>query len=369
MTGVGRVTGVAGGAPRRGSFLVGPLPLAGGTPRANRDRTISLLLVVIALLPGLLMTFGYLKAMADPTDVVEPFSDAITYLAAGERLNAGHDLYRLGPGDRGVLLLPQTGDVPLVSPPPIAVLWRPLAAVPFGFALWIAATWVVLLATVVRLVVRTGALAVVASLVLFDAIAQQLSVANVAAFFPALVVLAWDRRREPWTGALTGAMTALKLSPGTGFGWFVGQRDWARLAWALGGLLALGLVGLVGAGIQPWLDYLGVARQTQPSPESLSGLTGLPWLSSAVLVGGTILAAAVRRDRWSFGIALVASVLGSPALYHAGYIPLLVLTVPVAEALRDRARQTAGTRGDLPDRTISDHDDDRPTHASAGVQP
>jgi hypothetical protein len=367
--GAGRVIGEADGAPRSGSFLVGPLPLAGGSPRASRDRTISLLLVVIALLPGLLMAVGYLKAMADTSDVVEPFSDAITYLAAGERLNAGHDLYRLGPGDRGVLLLPQTGDVPLVSPPPIAVLWRPLAAVPFGFPLWIAATWVVLLVTVVRLVLRTGALAVIACVVLFDAIAQQLSVANVAAFFPALLVLAWDRRREPWTGALTGAMTALKMSPGTGFGWLVGQRDWRRLIWAVGGLLGLALVGLIGAGVQPWFDYLDVARRTQPSPESLAGLTGIPWLSSAVLVGGTLAAAMIRRDRWSFGIAVVASVMGSPALYHAGYIPLLVLTVPVAEVLRERAGRAAGTRGDLPDRTISDHDGDRSADLPAGVQP
>ena len=361
-----------GGDAARPSLLVGPLPLLAPGRRPAFDRLVSILLLVIALLPATFMTLGYLKAMADPGDAVEPFSDAITYLAAGERLNAGHDLYRLGPGDRGVLLLPQTGDAPLVSPPPIAVLWRPLAAVPFGFPLWIAATWVVLLVTVVRLVLRTGALAVIACVVLFDAIAQQLSVANVAAFFPALLVLAWDRRREPWTGALTGAMTALKLSPGTGFGWLVGRRDWPRLLWASGGLLALALVGLIGAGIQPWFDYLGVARQTQPSPESLAGLTGLPWLSSAILVGGTVLAAAVRRDRWSFGIAVVASVVGSPALYHAGYIPLLVLTLPLAEALRERAERagrTAGTRGDLPDRTISDHDGGRPADSTAGVQP
>jgi hypothetical protein len=343
--------------------------LVGAQPRASFDRFVSVLMLLIALLPATLMTLGYLRAMADPTDVVEPFSDAITYLAAGERLNAGHDLYRLGPGDRGVLLLPQTGDVPLVSPPPIAVLWRPLAALPLGLFLWIAATWVVLLVTVVRLVVRTGALGVVASVVLFDAIAQQLTVANVAAFFPALLVLAWDRRGESWTGALTGAMAALKLSPGTGFGWLVGQRDWPRIGWAIAAAIVLGLVGLAGAGLQPWFDYLDVARATQPSPESLSGLTGLPWLSFAVLVGGTVLAALIRRDRWSFGVAVAASVLGSPALYHAGYVPLLVLTIPLAEALRDRSDRAAGTRGDLSPGTSSGHDTGQRPNTAAGVQP
>jgi hypothetical protein len=356
------------------SFLVGPLPLAargGGRPF---DRLVSVLLLVIALLPAMFMSLGYLRAMADPTDVVEPFSDAITYLAAGERLNAGHNLYKLGPGDRGVLLLPQTGDAPLVSPPPIAVLWRPLAALAIGFPLWIAATWIVLLATVVRLVLRTGLVAVVASVVLFDAIAQQLTVANVAAFFPALLIVAWDRRREAWTGALTGVMTALKLSPGTGFGWILGQRDWQRLVWALAGLVILALVGLAGAGLQPWFDYLGIARSTQPSPESLSALTGLPWLSLGVLVGGTVLAAVVPRDRWSFGIAVTASVLGSPALYHAGFVPLLALTVPLAEGLRERGAAPTplgrvGTRGDLPRGTISGHDTDQPIDAAEGAQP
>jgi hypothetical protein len=362
------VSAAAGDSPRP-SFLFGPLPLLVPGRRPGFDRLISVFLLVIALLPAAFMTLGYLKAMADPNDAVEPFSDAITYLAAGERLNAGHDLYRLGPGDRGVLLLPQTGDVPLVSPPPIAVLWRPLAAVPFGFPLWIAATWVVLLVTVVGLVLRTGALAVVASIVLFDAIAQQLTVANVAAFFPALLVLAWDRRRESWTGALQGVMAALKLSPGTLFGWLVGQRDWPRVGWGIGAAIVLALIGLAGAGLQPWFDYLGVARATQPSPESLSGLTGLPWLSLSVLVGGTLLAALIRRDRWSFGIAVAASVLGSPALYHAGYIPLLVLTIPLAEALRERADRAAGTRGGLPPGTFNGHDTGQRSNTAAGVQP
>jgi hypothetical protein len=287
-------------------------------------------------------------------------------------LNAGHDLYRLGPGDRGVLLLPQTGDAPLVSPPPIAVLWRPLAALAVGFPLWIAATWILLIGTVIRLVLRTGLLAVIASVVLFDAIAQQLTVANVAAFFPALLLVAWDRRNAAWSGALTGVMAALKLSPGTGFGWIVGQRDAKRLAWGAAGLLALAAIGVVGAGIDAWIAYIGIARSTQPSPESLSGLTGLPWLSFAVLVGGTALAAVIRRDVWSFGIAVTASVLGSPALYHAGYIPLLVLTVPLGEALRTQtghriARERAGTRGDLPRGTISGHDIDGALDATEGA--
>jgi hypothetical protein len=46
------------------------------------------------------------------------------YLAAGERLNAGHQLYALMPGNRPVDIHPPFWTVPLLSPPPIAVLFR-----------------------------------------------------------------------------------------------------------------------------------------------------------------------------------------------------------------------------------------------------
>ena len=54
-------------------------------------------------------------------------TDAYVYLAAGERLNAGHDLYRLSPGDRVIASNPPYWDVPTLSPPLLGVLWRPLA--------------------------------------------------------------------------------------------------------------------------------------------------------------------------------------------------------------------------------------------------
>jgi hypothetical protein len=302
------------------------------TPRTRSRKVIDGLLLTIALLPSLLMARGYLIAMAVPGDPVEPFSDAITYLAAGERLNAGHDLYRLVPGDRPVLILPQTFNSPLVSPPPIAAIWRPLAAAPFGLAAWIAATWIAMLGTIVYLVRRTGWPAAVACVVLFDGIAQQLTVANVAAFFPALLILAWNQRSRAPSASVLGVMTAFKIAPGTLFGWLVARRNLRAFLWAGGGAIALLLIGAIGAGLDSYVEYLAVAGGTRPSPESLSGMTGLPWLSVAVLVVGTLLAAVVRRDAWSFGIAVVASVLGAPALYHAGYVPLLALLAPRARS-------------------------------------
>jgi hypothetical protein len=61
--------------------------------------------------------------------------DTWNYLAAGERLNAGHSIYALVAGDRPILLEPPSA-VPLISPPLVAVLWRPLAFLPDWLGMW-----------------------------------------------------------------------------------------------------------------------------------------------------------------------------------------------------------------------------------------
>src|SRR5664280_555733 len=66
--------------------------------------------------------------------------DSFTYLAAGERLNAGHSLYALMPGDRPVDLHPPFWTVPFLSPPPMGVVMRPFALLPGdtgAYAWWV----------------------------------------------------------------------------------------------------------------------------------------------------------------------------------------------------------------------------------------
>jgi len=55
-------------------------------------------------------------------------ADQITYQAAGERRNAGHALYALSAGDRHIAPDPPYWFVPILYPPLISVIWRPLAA-------------------------------------------------------------------------------------------------------------------------------------------------------------------------------------------------------------------------------------------------
>ncbi len=306
--------------------------------------------IAIALIPcviGVIFALRYLQQMAAPDSGLPQFTDAITYLAAGERLNAGHDLYTLGPGDRRVVIVSEISPAALLSPPPIAVLWRPIAAMPFGFAMWIAAVWMAVLGTTFYLVYRTGLPGALVATALAPAIGEQLAAGNVAAFFPLLFTLAWRWRDAAVSGAIVGLMASVKLAPGAMGGWLIGTRAWRSLAaGAIVGLAAIA-ISIVGAGPSSLMEYLEVARSAGPSPASLSGLTGISWLTPAALVGGSLLAIAVGRwPAWAFIVAVIASVLGTPALYLSGLVTLLATLAPVASPL-GRLRQV-GTILELP---------------------
>src|SRR5689334_15674768 len=68
-----------------------------------RDRTrmiLNIALVVLAFAVPLVWVKANYDVYDIPGNLMEPNIDAITYLAAGERLNDGHDLYKLQAGDR-----------------------------------------------------------------------------------------------------------------------------------------------------------------------------------------------------------------------------------------------------------------------------
>ena len=262
---------------------------------------------------------------------IDRFSDANTYLAAGERLNDGHALYHLGPGDRQVLIDPQFFNTPLVSPPTIAVIWRPLAALPFGFWVWLVGCWLALLGTVAVLVWRMRLIGAAVCIAMAEPIGNQMALGNLSAFLPLLFVIAWDQRRHPWVGALVAFATALKLSPIALVGWCRISRSRGALSWFAAGGVVVGLAVLVFAGPQSVLDFPSSISTVRPSVLSLSGLTGVSWLSMAVLIGGTLLAALIRSEGLSFGIAVVVAVIGTPVLFKPGLVPLIALLAPLAD--------------------------------------
>lgn len=307
--------------------------------RRSWDRTLRLIFVIVALLPAVRWAQAYDTMFAAPGDI-DRFTDAVTYLAAGERLNVGHSLYGpLKPDDRPVLIDPSFFHSPLVSPPTIAVIWRPFAAMPYGLTVWLALVWVSLLGTVGWLVYRTGLLGLAMALLLSEPVGNQLAIGNVTAFFPTLLVLCWLFRERPWVASIVSLMTAIKITPGTLYGWSRIGRRRAAVIWALGSMGVILAVTAIGAGIGSFGDYLGVAADTKPSPFSLAGMTGLPWVTYAVLIGGTLAALVIRNEAWSFAIATTALVAGTPAFYKSSWVPFLALLAPLA--FSDGARVSA----------------------------
>jgi hypothetical protein len=255
-----------------------------------------------------------------------PSSDSWVYLAAGERLNAGHPLYALSPGDRPVELMPPYWSAPLLSPPPIAVVWRPLALLgePAMFLWWgacmAASAW--LLARMLRLA-RPLELVLVAAIAPFVAVNAWSGNAN-ALLIPLLVVT-----YSSGVGVAVAAAAAVKLGPVLLMPWvFVTRRREVTVAVVAGALI--GAVSIIGAGMDSWIDWLRVIPESAPSPQSIAGTFGIPPALVVLACGiAAAVAAVILRDRprASFAVACLLVVAATPALYVQGWA---LLAAPLA---------------------------------------
>ena len=211
-------------------------------------------------------------------DWTRPDSDPWNYLAAGERLNAGHRLYALSDGDRVVSLRPPYWSVPLLAPPPIAVAWRALA--------WVGEPAMVLW-----------------------------GIACLAAATASVVFLLR-------AGRLAGlALLAMPLT-----------SRWRAVAVTVVVSVVILVIALLGSGVSSFADWFGSAPGSAPSPLAVSTLTGLPPLVVVVLLCLPILVSG-RSDVWGFRLAAVAAALATPALYVQA-----LAVLGAARAPRGRAR-------------------------------
>ncbi len=279
------------------------------------------------------------------TAVLVPLSDVTGYLAAGERLNAGHALYALGPGDRHVFTLPPFFSAPFLYPPSFAVIWRPLAALPgeLGLWLWIAALFAVMGGWLAWQLVQGRVGTAIAILVLSLPIALTATTGNVNGFFMVGLAALWGLRgRDPVSqvasGLLLGTMVAWKVFPGVLLLWFLVTGRWRAAAWTLAVALAWTLLGLVVVGPSATVEYLTqVVPATRAMGISAANLTGLPALTFLLL--GVGLAAVVllrRRPAISHAAAVVTGVLAWPSL---GIASLAMLASPI-RALREGGSET-----------------------------
>lgn len=298
--------------------------------------------------------------------------DSFTYLASGERLNAGHLLYALSPGDRPVGFEPPFFTVPLLSPPPIAVLFRPLAALPneIGVYLWWIAT-IVILAAVILWMLRARPIVVgLAVLALSIPIVYQVGVGNLNGLIVAGTVAAWyllTRGRDIAAGAIFALMTAFKITPGVFMWWLITQRRWdAFKAFVLAGLVVLA-ISLVGAGLQAHLEYLGIIRQTATAGTTYLSVAGaaryigvpleianaLPTV--AIVVGAAAIWLLRDRPGLAYAAAVITMIAGSPVVQITWFTILLAALAPVVWPMPTHRQASNGEPYPTVDRPAEAH--------------
>ena len=269
-----------------------------------------------------------------PTDIG---TDTSNYYAAGQRLADGHALYALSPGDRPV---PQDNppffSVPLLSPPPIAVIWRFLAILPDSVVMY--AWWVVAVlastALAAFLIWRARALPLAVAAPLFFGLAITIWSGNVNALLLPMTALVWPAtagglpaaRWTPLAGLIVALAAGVKLTPVLLLWWLASGGQWRAARWAVlfGALFFAG--SLVVAGPDSFAAYLDVIRAT--SVAGANGLSATKLLeqvgvvhSLAVLapMGVAILVGALcivfrRRPAVGFAVTALGIVFASPVV-------------------------------------------------------
>ena len=253
--------------------------------------------------------------------------DSLTYLAAGERLNVGHPLYALSPGDRAVDTAPPYFG-PLLSPPLIAVLFRPIALAGLT-GLWVWTIAAGLAVTAAAWYVARSLAGSIAVIMLSFGLGIAAVSGNVSSLFLLGYLAVWRWRDQPLIGALIGVMGAAKLLPFVLVGFLVAGRRWHAIGWCAVAVAVALAVSFLGAGWGNTVAYLGVARDAAPQPISLAYATGLPWLSPVILAAGT-LGAALMPERAAFQVCIVTIVLGAPVLTWREMAALIALMAPAA---------------------------------------
>lgn len=266
--------------------------------------------------------------------------DAMTYLAAGERLNAGHPLYSLSPGDRPVTNMVPTNPYPLLSPPAIAVLWRPLAAI----GQWTVVPWTIALSAAFA-----SALAVLGwrswptvflAILVLEPITWLVAVGNIHALIAAGIPILWLVRDRPWAAAAVAvSMTAVKLTPLPLVVWVArDRRAWLPIATV--GVCWLAATELFAPGAT--LEYLQVMN---------GGAGGTRWL---LLVGG-LAATVLLPSRFGFLAAVLTSIFGTDAagVHWLAMLPMAISPWVFPPAVA-RPEGRSAVPGPTPDSTIDE---------------
>jgi glycosyl transferase family 87 len=255
----------------------------------------------------------------------DPLSDVHAYYDAGARLNAGQPLYVQGVGTTEAAFYRY--------PPLLAILFRPLALLPFEAA---AVIWEVTLIglftlTILRVGVGRRTWIVLGMLALPTVWSLAIGQAQVAVTF--LMALG-----APWALALA---TNLKVLPALAAIWWIGRRDLRSLGWFTVWIAGLALVQLVlePSGTLAYPSFLGLDQVGEVNNFSLYAVSPVVW--AAAVATGSVVAWKLAPTPYGWVAAVGLSVLATPRL-------LIYQLSTLVAALREpdrpplRAAQRAG---------------------------
>ena len=290
---------------------------AGGVPfyRGRRVRIALRIAAYIGVAFGLVLGAGVLVLHL----TTDPLADVHAYYDAGARLNAGLPLYE------------QTADVSgnlyYFYPPLLAILFRPLALLPFTTAalIWEAILIGATILTFRRLGLREPVVIVACWLAL--PILWGLAIGQAQALVTLLLTYG-----TPFGVALAAN---LKVFPGLVAIYWVGRREWHRLgmfaAW-MAALIAFQFV-LEPAATLGYVEFLSLGLVGEVQNLSLYAISPLLWQASLVVMA--LVALRLAKTRWGYAAAVILSVFATPRLLSYQLSTLLAALRPPEPHDRD----------------------------------
>ncbi|MCU0484417.1 MAG: glycosyltransferase 87 family protein [Chloroflexi bacterium] len=283
--------------------------------RARRERQARLawnVAAVVGLLAGLQTLWLHLT--------MDPLADIRAYYDAATRLNEGLQLYPPGA---------DTNAPDFYRYPPLfAMLFRPLALLPFPLAaaVWQAIVISSFVLTLVRLGVRRRE-TWIAVCVLASPIAWTLAVGQAHSLVTLLLALG-----SPAAIAFAGHIKLFPILAGL---WYVGRRDWHGVGWLVAWTAGLALVQLV-LEPQATLDFLrAIGTGWVGEVRSISPFAVSPLLWAVLVGAGALASLRWAGTRWGWPIAVALATLSPPRLLSYMLMSLLA-------ALREPDRPQAG---------------------------
>jgi hypothetical protein len=253
----------------------------------------------------------------------DPLADVHAYYDAGARLNAGLPLY-----DQPAT----TNDNEFYRYPPLlAIVFRPLALLPFEAAagIWEAFLVACLALTVARLGLNRRTLLVMGMLALPTlwslAVGQAQIVVTLLMAFGSPVALA--------------LATHLKIFPALAAIWWLGRRDLRSFAWFVAWVAAIGVVQFVlePAGTLAFPSSLGLEQVGNVENRSLYAYSPIAW--AFAVVAGAVVAWRLAPTRYGWAAAVALSVLATPRL-------LIYQLSTLVAALREPRSTASATTND-----------------------